>query len=329
MREKDIRNTDVLNRYLEFVQEDCKNLFNDNKCFTTVNCPACNGVAYTSEYSKNGFDYVTCNNCRTLYARTRLTFESMKQFYSQSASTEYWVKHFFTPMVEARRVNIFRPRAEYLVSYFGQDRGWQIGDIGAGFGLFLEESRKLWPASNYVAIEPSLEQAKICEKLSVQVECCTCEEVQGRNGSFDLLTAFELLEHLFSPLSFLNKTCSLLKPGGYLYLTTLNGEGFDILTLRDKSKSVSPPHHLNFLNPTSLKHILETTGFEVLDISTPGKLDWDIVEGMIVNEKVNVGSFWKLIADKGTPGAKKDLQDWITRYGFSSHMQILAKKRAA
>ena len=102
MREKDIRNADVLNRYLELVQEDCQELFNDKKSFTVVNCPACGGIAHISEYNKNGFDYVTCNNCRTLYARTRLTFESLKKFYSQSPSTEYWVREFFTPMVEAR-----------------------------------------------------------------------------------------------------------------------------------------------------------------------------------------------------------------------------------
>jgi len=327
MREKDIRNADVLNRYLELVQEDCREFFNDKKSFTVVNCPACGGIAHSFEYNKNGFDYVTCNNCRTLYARTRLTFESLKQFYSQSASTEYWVKEFFTPMVEARREKIFKPRAEYLVSYFGQDRGWQIGDIGAGFGLFLEELRKLWPASNYVAIEPSMDQAKICEKLSVQVECCTCEELKGYDGCFELLTAFELLEHLFEPALFLEKTCTLLKPGGYLFLTTLNGEGFDILTLREMSKSVSPPHHLNFFNPVSLELLLKKTGFDIIDISTPGKLDWDIVEGMIMNEKVNVGSFWELFAEKGTLDAKKELQDWISRHGFSSHMRILARKR--
>ena len=55
----------------------------------------------------------------------RLTFECLKQFYYQSASTEYWVKEFFTPMVEARREN-FYTRAEYLVSYFGKDRDGRL-----------------------------------------------------------------------------------------------------------------------------------------------------------------------------------------------------------
>ena len=126
---------------------------------------------------------------------------------------------------------------------------------------------------------------------------------------------------------FLEKTCTLLKPGGYLFLTTLNGEGFDILTLREMSKSVSPPHHLNFFNPVSLELLLKKTGFDIIDISTPGKLDWDIVEGMIMNEKVNVGSFWELFAEKGTLDAKKELKDWSRRHGFSSHMRILARKR--
>ena len=51
------------------------------------------------------------------------------------------------------------------------------------------------------------------------------------------------------------------------------------------------------------------------------------MEGMIINEKVNVGSFWKLFAEQGTPDAKKDLQNWISQHGFSSYMRILARKK--
>ena len=61
-------------------------------------------------------------------------------------------------------------------------------------------------------------------------------------------------------------------------MTTLNGRGFDILLLWNKSKSIAPPLHLNFFNPGSIRILLEKIGFQILEISTPGKLDWDIVE---------------------------------------------------
>ena len=52
--------------------------------------------------------------------------------------------------------------------------------------------------------------------------------------------------------------------------TTLFGTGLDIQVLWEHSPSVSPPpHHLNFFNPSSIKIILEKTGFECVDKKTP------------------------------------------------------------
>lgn len=107
------------------------------------------------------------------------------------------------------------------------------------------------------------------------------EDIKEIKNSFDFLTVFELMEHLFDPVSFLKKTYTLLKHGGYLYITIINGKGFDILLLWEKSKSIAPPHHLNLFNPQPLKHLMESIGFEVIEVLTSSKLDWDIVEGMI------------------------------------------------
>jgi len=109
----------------------------------------------------------------------------------------------------------------------------------------------------------------------------------------------------------------------------LNGEGFDIQILWQNSKSISPPHHLNFFNPRSIALLLQETGFSVEEISTPGKLDWDILEGMITNEGVDTGRFWHLLSRKGTEKAKEQLQEWIMQNNFSSHMRVVAKRDQA
>lgn len=327
MKETDIRNRDILKRYLELVQQDCSNFLNSEKAIAEVNCPGCGNNKYVSEFRKSAFEYVTCLSCRTLYARTRLTFDSLKWFYAQSKSTEFWVKEFFAPVAEARRGRIFKPRAEFIAKHFGNDQRWHIGDIGAGFGLFLDELRKIWPLSNYTAIEPSIEQAEIFKKLNMKVECSTLEELNGYDNSFDLLTAFELFEHLYDPKAFLDSVLGLLKKGGWFYLTTLNGEGFDIQMLWENSKSIYPPCHINFFNPESMAKLLTKVGFEVTQIDTPGQLDWDIVEGAILNDKIDAGRFWKTFAREANTESKNELQDWIKKYNLSSHMRILARKK--
>ena len=60
--------------------------------------------------------------------------------------------------------------------------------------------------------------------------------------------------------------------------TTLSSTGLDISTLWERSRSINPPHHINFFNPKSIVIFLKKNKFKILSISTPGKLDIDILE---------------------------------------------------
>jgi SAM-dependent methyltransferase len=325
MKEEEIRKREVFNKYLELVGKDVRDFF-DFKSFVEISCPACGSDDFIHEFEKLGFKYVSCRICSILFVNPRPPFNTLKEFYSRSPSTSFWINEFFKPVAEVRREKIFKPRAEYVSEILNGNKSCVIGDIGAGFGLFLEELRKVLPDNNYIAIEPSVEMADICRKKGLEVKNMCLEDISGMEERFDLLTSFELLEHLFDPVSFLKKTYSLLLPEGHLLLTTLNGKGFDILLLWERSKSIVPPHHLNFFNPTSIRCLLERLGFEVLEISTPGKLDWDIVDGMIKNEGIDLGRFWNVLSNEGSVECKIGLQEWISENNLSSHMKVLAKK---
>lgn len=329
MKEEDIRKRETFNQYLELVEKDVKKIFADQKDFQKINCPACDSQKLDYQFNKLGFVYVLCQNCGTLFVNPRPSFRNLNEFYSKSESTSFWVREFFKPVAEIRREKIFLPRAEFMKKKFSENAPRVVRDVGAGFGIFLEELAKVWPAAKMIAIEPSLEMIKICRDKGLEVIPSSLEDVAGWDGKFDLLTLFELFEHLRDPGKFLEKINNLLRPGGYLFLTTLNSRGFDIQVLWEKSKSVSPPQHLNFFNPDSIGLLLKSKGFAVEEISTPGKLDWDIVEGMYKTEGVNPGRFWKLIADKADSQVKNKLQAWISENNFSSHMQILCRKQAS
>lgn len=328
MKEEEIRKRSIFNRYLELVAEDVQTIFADRSAFIQISCPACSSMNYQRQFEKLGFTYVLCPRCGTLFVNPRPSAQLLLDFYTQSRSASFWVHDFFEPVAEARREKIFRPRAEYIKDTFPAMAKGVIGDTGAGFGLFLEELAKLWPSARLVAIEPSDEMVGICREKSLEVIPCAIEDVQAWDGRFDLLTSFELLEHLHNPGEFVKKAWRLLRPEGYLFLTTLNGEGFDIQVLWEQSKSVAPPHHLNFFNPRSLPMLLQANDFIVHSLDTPGELDWDIVEGMYREEGADPGRFWRLIAEWAEPAIKDDLQAWISQSGFSSHMRVVARKEA-
>jgi len=326
MKEQEIRNRDAFARYLELVQQDITSYFADPGQFTKVACPACSSQNHAPEFRKVGFLYVTCLECETLFVNPRPTPTALKEFYLHAPSSRYWIEGFFLPVAEARREKVFRPRADYIAERFSTSSFMTVGDIGAGLGLFLEELRKRWPDYRMVAIEPSPEMAAICRSKGLDVAEATIEELQGHEGQFDLVTAFELLEHLYEPRVLLDQAFRLLRPGGYFLATTLNGNGFDIQVLWEQSKSVFPPHHLNFLNPRSLAGLCESVGFLVEEVSTPGELDWDIVEGAIMKDGMDAGRFWSVLARGVTESRKREFQSWLSQCGLSSHMRVLARR---
>ena len=126
-------------------------------------------------------------------------------------------------------------------------------DIGGGYGIFAKEISKL-VKSNVVVIEPSPFLAIECRKKKLNVVEKFLENVQKRDlpSGKKVFTSFELLEHLVNPSKFIKNTRKLMKKNDLLILSTLSSTGADILTLWDKSKSVSPPHHINFFNPKSI-----------------------------------------------------------------------------
>lgn len=329
MKESEIRNANAHIRYLEMVREDALAYFGNPERLEEVDCPACASSEWQTEFEKFGFAYVSCSQCRTLYVNPRPKLDFLKNFYVESPSSRYWIDEFFKPVAEARREKIFRPRARFLADLMPEPTGQMIGDIGAGFGIFLEELRKSWPSVCPVAIEPSSEMAQICRQNGLRVEESLIEEMDGYTASFSVLTVFELLEHLHRPRCLVQKAFELLKPGGYLLLTTLNGEGFDIQVLWSKSRTVFPPHHLNFLNPGSLQLLCSNAGFEQIAVETPGELDWDIVEGAIQRKEASLERYWNWLAQFGTKTAKAELQQWLVRNRMSSHMRLLARKPLA
>ncbi len=326
MKEDDIRKRDVLNRYLDLVKIDAEVIFCDKSTFQRLPCPACGSDQQETQFEKSGFRYVQCSTCDTLFVNPRPSYENLMHMYTDSPSTKYWVDEFFLPMAEARREKIFKPRAQHIAEKFPQLRTGIIGDIGAGFGIFSEELAKIWREAKIFAIEPSIDMAEICRCKGLAVLEAPMENVDSQRYKFDLLTAFELFEHVHDPVVFAERAFGLLRTGGYLYLTTLNGLGFDIQLLWERSKSVTPPHHLNFFNPRAISLMLERTGFSLVEISTPGQLDWDIIEGGYRQEAIDPGRLFRTVSKYGSARAKTELQSWISSHDFSSHMRVIAQK---
>lgn len=118
------------------------------------------------------------------------------------------------------------PRVQFITDrVIVQDK--TILDIGCGGGLLTESLAKRGAVVTGIdASSQLIEVAKRHSKenlLSIEYFCTTAEEfVQKKSQQFDIITCMELLEHVPSPPSLIKAAADLLKPGGNLFISTLN-----------------------------------------------------------------------------------------------------------
>jgi SAM-dependent methyltransferase len=329
VKEQDIRRADLMARYLELTAADARRLFGDASKRVDVPCPGCGAADSPAAFVKEGFQYRQCAGCRTLYASPRPTPSDLDVFYGDSPSATYWAETFFPAVLEARRERMFRPRVEKILSLLDA-RGFApstVIDVGAGHGLFLEELRAVRPAVTPLAVEPGAKLAAICRAKSLEVLEAPVEGATEWAGRGDLVVCFEVLEHVFSTLEFLTAIATLAKPGAYVVLSTLGSEGFDIQVLWDRSKSVSPPHHLNFLGLEGFKQLFARAGLVDVEVLTPGKLDTDIVRNTFADTPAAAeGQRFVQTLLSRDPAVAEAFQKFLADHQLSSHTWVLARR---
>ncbi len=327
MKEHDIRPEALLNKYIELSAKDAELCFDDVSLYE-ISCVACESIQSEHQFEKNGFAYTQCSSCGTLFQNPRPSIASFEKFYRNSESSRYWAEVFFPAVSEIRREKIFKPRVERLVSLCG-DKGINVErliDVGAGYGIFLDEWRNQNPSAKLVAIEPSSSLANECRSKGFEVVEDIVENVEGHKNSADLVTCFEVLEHVHEPLDFMEDLSGLAKPGGYVFISTLGIDGFDLQVLWEKSSQISPPHHINFLSVDGFVKLFHRAGLEEVSISTPGQLDVDIVRnackkdpGLLKGQRF----LSKLLEDNKSSNA---FQQFLVEQHMSSHVWVIGRK---
>ena len=324
MKEYEIRPKKFFDEYLRLAKEDTETFFSSVKR-VEICCPACNATGEHS-FNKNGFDYSVCNCCHTFYVNPRPEVKAFTRYYTESPSSKFWATTFYKETAEARREKIWKPKAQLIANILHEQDAadHQIIDIGGGYGIFTEEIQKYLSAP-VIIIEPSPHLAKVCRNKGFEViekflEDVAVEDCGTKPKTF---VSFELFEHLYSPEKFLINLNDLMIPNDLFIFTTLSGTGLDIQILWENSPSVSPPHHLNFFNPKSVKIVLKRMGFELIQVSTPGKLDLDILNN---NKDKIKDRFWNAFLDYSDDNQKEMWQALISESGWSSHMMVVCKK---
>jgi 2-polyprenyl-3-methyl-5-hydroxy-6-metoxy-1,4-benzoquinol methylase len=220
-----------------------------------THCLLCNSAELLPK--GKGYEHaylVKCNSCGLVFGKRIPTMEELQAHYAQ-----YTRDNSISPITISRY-------EELLAKFEPFRKNNRILDIGCGDGHFLAVAkRKGWQVfgTEYTDEAVTVSRAKGIEIHQGAIQDYVADQ-------FDIITSFEVLEHINDGREHARKINSLLRNGGLFYFTTPNFNSFSRKTLGGKWNVIEYPEHLTYYTVRTVTKLLTEAGFEKQSIRTTG-----------------------------------------------------------
>lgn len=222
-------------------------------------CKICESTNVRVYARKQKVVYYICKDCLCIYedppvdSATRILYANEE--YQGGVYQDY---------VEAREMKLdhFRGRLKTLHRVISE-KPLTMLDIGCGCGYFMEvasafghDVHGLEFSARAIAAAPELVRPKIFQADVETLSRCNAQ-------LYDLVVAFDLIEHLDDPIGFLKQVNTLLKEGGSVAVTTPDTKHFLRSLMGSHWPPLAPMQHLCLFSRDSISIALQKAGFRI------------------------------------------------------------------
>lgn len=203
------------------------------------------------------FTLVRCTACGLIYQSPRVAPDAIGQLYPPS----------YEPFQSSVSDDGYIPRDIARTASFVnelQPDGGQLLDVGCGAGDFLVAMRRLFPAWQLCGIEPNLTAAARAAARGLDVRPGSLEDLPPNVPRPDVVTLWNVLEHLADPLAFLHEIEQRLAPGGALCLAVPVNDSWEALLFGPYWVGWELPRHLYAFDQQRVVRVLAAAGFTVV-----------------------------------------------------------------
>lgn len=218
-----------------------------------LNCYLCASPCTRLFRKVRNHTLLICSECGLVYRQTRLNGAGIsvdqRKFLDEYLREEGLYARYFNDKL--RVIERCRPTGSLL-------------DFGCGAGTFLRCARERgWEV---VGVEGSVPAATHSRSTGLDVREGVIEDLK-LSGRFDVVTAFQTIEHFADPLAFLSNIRNLLKPGGLLVLTTPDRRSLLGKLMGKRWFGYFNDEHLFFYDCGSFQKSIEKAGFSDVVVS--------------------------------------------------------------
>lgn len=261
MRDKhNERNLDSLRPFLQWVrcdlcgQDNYKILYPST--YTEKDFPdnLVNSFKYASSDRARG-NIVRCLNCGLVYMNPR--DKDIPAIYESVDEDKYYLSS-----EEERKITSERDLKQ-LESLIGSHKGRRLLDVGCSYGFFLDVAKNHgWEV---YGCELSKKQCQFASRKHPRVYCQELKKCPFQENFFDVITLFDVIEHLSSPSDFLESAYGVLKKNGTLVTVAPDLSSLPARVMGKYWLNFARMH-LYYFEPNTIRELYKKSGFQIIKV---------------------------------------------------------------
>ncbi len=260
-----------------------------------------------------GFPYLRCPESGSLFLAELPPRAAWSELLGRVSRHRQSADTFHAGIAEERQEHVHSPKLEWIRSSLRMQ----------GMGR---------PEALHAATSPSeatalLEASGAFRRVALVNEMDLASGRQPDGKGFGAAVLFESVDRVDDPAALLAAVHRCLLPGGLVFLTALVCSGFDVAILGLKNLYLYPPDRANCFSLRGLEQLLQRAGFALLEVSTPGVLDVEIVQTHLrADPALPLSAFERQVlqADRQTQQA---FQTFLQQNRMSSFARIIGRKQ--
>lgn len=236
-----------------------------------MTCTVCLGSKVFPVFQLKGYHLSRCGDCGHLFVSDDVTDAMLEEAYGKgyyaagnaenpSGYQDYLGKSDI-------RIKGFNERLQQVERY-APHRGHLL-DYGCAVGLFVKVAADAgWKACGYERSEWAANYAR--STLGLDVVTGNGQQPPFASDTFDVVTMWDVVEHLVSPREILGLASEWLRPGGLIALNTVNSSSLGARLAGKNWRHIAPPLHLQYFTRASLVRLLQECGFKIVSMTNNG-----------------------------------------------------------
>ena len=274
-------------------------------------CPICGNKKTQYFYTKWKVDYLRCSQCRSIIAVCEEN--TVRQYHSNSDLVSLRLSDSYQNQAFENRKQVWEEFIEWLevrtFRFLHRNKGLSIVDVGNRF----REYSKLIRSSSF------------CGEYNLRRSALGKDEDTILTGRADLVLYLDQLQKETDPHGSILELSGYLKEDGILVLSTRAGSGFDIITLKENNDKIYPYEHILLPSVKGIIALLEQSGLEVLEITTPGVMDVKYVMDSL--DKLDESEeFVHYLLEESGQGVLQEFQRFLQKSCLSSFVCVIARR---